>query len=147
MPEPDARSLASAWLAHAQADLRAARVLDAARDEADPFTACFHAQQAAEKALKAQLVALGLTVPYTHNLVALSARLPTGSAIQVATPDLALLSGYATEGRYAFDASTDHAPTWSDAEHAIEVASLVVSGVAAALTTSISKATPGEPLP
>ena len=32
---------------------------------------CYHAQQAAEKALKATLVARGLPFPYVHNLITL----------------------------------------------------------------------------
>ena len=37
----------------------------------DPWACCFHAQQAAEKALKAVLVAQGVEPPSIHNLVAL----------------------------------------------------------------------------
>jgi hypothetical protein len=39
------------------------------------------------------------------------------------------------------------APTWSDATHAIEVASIVAADVARALVTAISQAAPGGPRP
>ena len=53
----------SDWLAHAKSDLNIARL---ARDRADvlPAQVCFHAQQAAEKALKAVVMgAAGLVFP------------------------------------------------------------------------------------
>jgi hypothetical protein len=42
----------------------------------DPWACCVHAQQAAEKALKAVLVAQGDEPPFIHNLVALQALMP-----------------------------------------------------------------------
>ena len=62
MPEP----LACRWLRKALDDLRLA---EAAMDiGVDPGLAAFHAQQAAEKALKALLVAYGVPAPRTHDL-------------------------------------------------------------------------------
>ena len=46
------------WLTYAQADLHVAQLL-AAHASVPGRIACFHAQQAAEKALKAALVATG----------------------------------------------------------------------------------------
>ena len=55
------------WLRLAERDLQAAEVLLSVAGQ--QTTVCFHAQQAAEKALKASLVALGAEdVPRTHDL-------------------------------------------------------------------------------
>jgi HEPN domain-containing protein len=68
MKQPD-EGLASAreWLRYAQTDLRAAvALLDLPEQE---LTVCFHAQQAAEKALKAYLAWLSEEeIPKTHDL-------------------------------------------------------------------------------
>jgi HEPN domain-containing protein len=60
----DNRSRARAWLSNAGGDLRAVSVL---ADDL-PHLACFHAQQAAEKALKAVLTLREGDVPLTHVL-------------------------------------------------------------------------------
>lgn len=56
---------AEAWIRQAQNDLDAARCMAAAAFHAQ---ACYLAGQAAEKALKALLVAAGITPPYSHSL-------------------------------------------------------------------------------
>lgn len=58
------------WLVHAKSDLKYAQV---GRDQDDilPEQVCFHAQQSAEKALKAVLLFKGIPFPLTHNLRAL----------------------------------------------------------------------------
>jgi hypothetical protein len=62
----DRRDLARGWLMKAASDLAAAELVV---DGAGPYdTACFHAQQASEKALKALLAFNGLPVPRTHDL-------------------------------------------------------------------------------
>jgi len=61
---------------------------------------CFHAQQAAEKAVKAVLVCCGIAPPKTHNVERLIRLLP---ATMQRTPDLlasAALSDYASLTRY-----------------------------------------------
>ncbi len=62
---PDQRPDVLAWLHKAESDLQMA---DFAMTADLPDQACFHAQQAAEKALKSLLVADGRFVPRTHNL-------------------------------------------------------------------------------
>lgn len=53
------------WLRKAQSDLVA---MDASLNAGSLDTAGFHAQQAAEKYLKAFLVSAGIGFPFTHNL-------------------------------------------------------------------------------
>ena len=84
------RAEVQAWWALSASDLRVARVvLDLQPPEW--HVACFHAQQAAEKALKALLEAHELPVPRTHDLALLVQRLhalgPTG---EVAEPAIRL---------------------------------------------------------
>ncbi|MBE3577175.1 MAG: HEPN domain-containing protein [Limnochordales bacterium] len=70
---------AKEWIRYAQSDLRAAERL-LADDLVLAGISCFHAQQAAEKALKAVLVLYGIDFPRTHDLVLLSRLLPRGVA-------------------------------------------------------------------
>ena len=91
------------WLVKADHDLlNVANNLAAAEVPWD--TVCFHAQQAAEKSLKAVLVSRGVDPPRTHDLVALLARCAEHA------PDLADLEGacrtltaFAVSSRYPDD--------------------------------------------
>lgn len=90
------------WLAKAESDLTAARRL---LDVGGPFdAACFHAQQAAEKGLKAVLAGLDAPIPRTHNLEDLQALCVASTALvaatELATMDLSDLTPFAVESRY-----------------------------------------------
>lgn len=64
--------LVRGWLLKAESDLATARLVS---DGPGPYdTACFHAQQAAEKCLKAFLAHARLSIPFTHNLEELEQR-------------------------------------------------------------------------
>ncbi len=69
--------------------------------DVDPAVACFHAQQAAEKALKAVMCLHGLEFRRTHDLEALASML---SSIHVVSPidnqSFRRLTPYAVEFRY-----------------------------------------------
>lgn len=58
--------LVKGWISKADSDLENARLCIAANASLD--TACFHTQQAAEKFIKAYLMAYSLSVPFIHNL-------------------------------------------------------------------------------
>ncbi len=86
---------------------------------------CFDAQQAAEKALKAVLIALRVEFPYTHDLAQLLTLLQTnGVAVSDAIRQVARLSDYARIARYP----SARAPV-SESEYAaaIELAELAVA--------------------
>ena len=96
------------WLGRATDDLRLAEILIERLEGAVPEDeralaagALFFAQQAAEKAMKAFLVAEGQVPPRTHNVAALAeasaARAPELKPVLAATIKLA---GYATRLRY-----------------------------------------------
>ena len=58
--------LVKGWLLKAESDLANARMCLVAECSLD--TACFHAQQAAEKCIKAYLTAYEIDFPFIHNL-------------------------------------------------------------------------------
>lgn len=97
-PEPGSPA---AWLVYAQSDLalaRTGRVADVLLE-----TLCFHAQQAAEKALKGILVANGVAVPRTHALETLITLLPANAMSNNLALRAASLSVYAVNYRYPQD--------------------------------------------
>ena len=90
------------WLKFAMEDLRQAEIL-VKSEEATPRHACWLAQQAAEKALKAALVLEGISFPFRHNLNALRDLLPAGWGVKVHYPDLSQLTVWAIEACYPGD--------------------------------------------
>jgi HEPN domain-containing protein len=84
---------------------------------------CLAAQQAAEKAIKAVLVAADVDFPRTHDLERLLALLPRGTRLQAAELDLAGLSGWSVAGRYPGNLPD---ATFEDAEEAVAVAATIV---------------------
>ena len=98
----DRASHARQWPAKADSDLTAAQRLLAAGGPYDAV--CFHAQQAAEKGLKAVLACMDAAIPRTHNLEDLQALVvasaATDQASDLATTDLSDLTPFAVESRY-----------------------------------------------
>lgn len=92
-----------AWLRRANSDLSLAR-LAAASEDVLREDALFHAQQCAEKAIKAVLLKLAGQFPFSHDLDLLIERL---SDIAVQLPEYVLnggdLSQYAVQTRYPGD--------------------------------------------
>ncbi len=117
MSDPEVLGVLRRWLRYAEDDLRAAEVL--LEQGGVPRASCFHAQQAAEKAIKAVFVFLQVDFPFTHNLDRLRDLLPDGWTLKEDFPDLARLSAWAVEPRYPGDVieATHH-----DAETAVEQA-------------------------
>ncbi|GIV61113.1 MAG: DNA-binding protein [Rhodothermaceae bacterium] len=100
-PESPTPGSPADWLRRARSDLTLARL--SPPDGVLREDLCFHAQQAAEKALKALWVALEQPVPRTHNLKTLL----EGSTPRLAIPDsvrrAASLTVYAVLTRYPAD--------------------------------------------
>jgi HEPN domain-containing protein len=86
------------WLRHAYSDLALAGIMPLPQILLEQL--CFHAQQAAEKALKAILVAYNITVPRTHNLRTLFDLLPADVLVPSDIQEVAGLSDYAVASRY-----------------------------------------------
>jgi len=90
----------AAWLRKAENDLKNIR---ASLQSSDPAwdTVCYHAQQAAEKTLKAFLVARGVLPPRVHDLEELlSLCKDFDPSLDELTGDCGLLTDYGVEVRY-----------------------------------------------
>jgi len=88
------------WMSHAESDLRLARL--AAGDKTiRREQVCFHAQQAAEKAIKAVLLSRGIDFPLTHDIEELL-EIAEASLVKLpeAVREAGLLTPYAVETRY-----------------------------------------------
>jgi HEPN domain-containing protein len=93
--------LTAGWLRKAASDMMAA---EAAQNAGAPDAACFHAQQAAEKYLKAFLIDRGMEFPHTHNLPKLLGICGgQGQIFESVQSDAELLTPYAVQVRYDFD--------------------------------------------
>lgn len=87
------------WLRYAEEDLLAAEA--ALESEVMvPRHACWLAQQAAEKAIKAVLIFLQIDFPRRHDLDALRNLAPAGWQLKESHPDLTGLTEWAVEARY-----------------------------------------------
>lgn len=122
MSETDEESLRQ-WLEKADHDLIAARQI-LLHPEPPTDAACFHAQQAIEKALKALLISHRIPFPKTHNLLRLmdlvAAHPPD---LEPFRQDFTLINSFAVEFRYPADLDE---PTRSEAESAVSIAEQVV---------------------
>ena len=119
---------ASNWLRFAHDDLAAARTLLADSDLPSRI-ARFHAQQSAEKALKAQLIASAIPFKKTHDLVVLAGLQNTDISEELESIDLMLLHPWAVEARYP-----GNLPDVSDEEAALVVAT---AATVCAIATSL----------
>ncbi len=117
MTDPDLRREVAGWLRYARDDLGAAELL--IEHGGVPRAACFHAQQAAEKAIKACLLSLQEGVPRSHDLELLVAKLPEDWRLREDPSSLADLSAWAVEPRYPGDLPD---ATEEQAEAAVEQA-------------------------
>ncbi len=96
-----------AWVNKAETDHRVARRESRVRLHRPHDVICFHAQQCAEKYLKAVLVESAVPVPRTHNLILIWSLLPPGGPFPVRpSPGLARLTVAAVEYRYPGRAAT-----------------------------------------
>lgn len=88
------------WMDHAKSDLRLANL--AASDEyVRPEQACFHLQQAAEKAIKAVLLLRNIDFPLTHDIEELiTIAEQSGLVLPDEVREASILSPYAVEARY-----------------------------------------------
>lgn len=124
MNAPD--NISSEWLRRARSDLQLGRVALRAKGVL-PEDACFHAQQCAEKALKALLLKRGIDFPRTHVIeVLLDLFKANGVDIPTGVDEAFQLSGYAVQTRYPGEWEP---VTKAEARRAIELAALVLAWV------------------
>ena len=89
------------WLLHARSDLALAKI--SPPEDVMLEGLCFHAQQTAEKALKALLVSNNLEFPRTHNIGTLLDLLHETVSIPSEVEEAAGLTDYAVMTRYPGD--------------------------------------------
>jgi len=108
------------WIEHAEDDFENAKS-GIRRRKLSVYGACFHAQQCAEKYMKAMLVFKGKSFPMTHDLLIIN-NLLTSAGILTGLPedDLDTLSKFAVATRYP-----GSKPTLEDAKEAIEIAKTI----------------------
>jgi HEPN domain-containing protein len=97
-PEPGS---AADWLRRAHSDLALASI--ALPAEVLYTELCFHAQQAAEKGIKAVLVHYGIEFRKVHNIDYLLTLLPKGLLLPSEVEDAVTLTSYAVALRYPGD--------------------------------------------
>ncbi len=119
MSEHERNEILRQWIAKAENDLKNAEYT-LTMQEGCPFdTVCFHAQQCAEKFLKAWLLSLGIDFPKSHDLTELTALLPETCRFPISVDDCVELTDYATVTRYPGEWETLER---HDAERAVELA-------------------------
>lgn len=110
----------AAWIERAEEDYLVARSA-LRRKRPLAYSACFHAQQCAEKYLKALLVAKGAVFPKTHDLIVLRDLVEkAGVQVPVEARHLQILSDYAVWTRYPGED-----PSADDALESLEIAKQV----------------------
>ena len=97
-PEGHVSGSAVDWLRYAESDLEIARITQSPRILLEGL--CFHAQQAAERALKAVLVAHAIPFPRTHNIATLLDLVPLEIGLPSEVEAAAGLTDYAVLTRY-----------------------------------------------
>lgn len=123
----DAPGSAADWLRRARGDLAIAKA--PLPEGAFYEDLCFHAQQAAEKALKAVYLSNGWTFRYTHDLdTLLSELLEKGLTVPGDVRETDVLSRYAWEARYP---GLDEPIIEEEYQEAVKMAEAVLTWAAA----------------
>jgi HEPN domain-containing protein len=123
---PDPLRIAKQWAEKAEHDLTVAQHTLRLEKSCPYDMVCFHAQQCAEKYLKALLSFQKIDFPKTHDLTELLALLPVNLQSGFPPEELADLNPYAVEGRYPGEMETEDR---TDAKSAIELSLKVRSVV------------------
>ncbi len=119
-----------AWMKRARSDLQLGRVAVRSKGVL-PEDACFHAQQCAEKALKALLLHLDIEFPRTHAIEVLLDLLKVhGMEIPASVDDAFELTEYAVQARYPGEWEP---VTQAEAQRALELAARLLAWVEARL--------------
>ena len=98
MPERPEPGSPADWLRYARSDLALARMSASATVLLEKL--CYHAQQAAEKSIKAVLIRYEIAFPRTHNLQVLLELLPAMCPVPELVAKSVALTDYAVMSRY-----------------------------------------------
>jgi len=127
-------NLVRQWIEKAEHDLRTAEHTLKLKKNCPFDTVCFHAQQCAEKYLKALLVARGIPFPKTHDLRAIIQLAPAEIELGLEMDLLFTLTQYAVDSRYPEE---EEPITRPEAKQAVAVARQVREVVRAILPLSV----------
>ena len=92
-----------AWIKKAESDFKTAEHILTLKKSCPFDIVCFHAQQCAEKYLKALLVSRSLDFPKTHDLRLLMQRIPGDINLKLHIEEVVSLNRYTIEARYPGD--------------------------------------------
>lgn len=114
------------WLTHAKSDLKLAKIVREKEDvEILDEQICFHAQQAAEKALKAVLLFHEISFPFIHDLATMIRLLKDNNiSVPEELMDVITLTPYAIETRYP---GYSGKITTKDVDDAIDIAKVAIT--------------------
>ena len=118
-PIPQAREVARQWVEKAEHDLKTAEHTLTLHEGCPYDTICFHAQQCAEKYLKALLTFRGVAFQKTHEFTELVPLAPQDAHLDAVALELEELNPYAIETRSPGDWEPQ---TREDAERAVALA-------------------------
>ena len=121
------------WAAHADDDMRVAEHTLTLPDDCPYRLVAYHAQQCAEKYLKAYLVLRGIDFPFTHNLARLLELCSEQSAWREQLKDVEELTPFAITARYPGD---DEPVSEAEARRAVDIAARAREQVRAALSAA-----------
>jgi HEPN domain-containing protein len=124
------------WLTKAKSDLALVRLVLEKGADMEPWPAAFHAHQASEKALKAMLIARSIEPERKHDLVGLAESLPVDVSPGASGEELATLSKYSSDIRYAGPFEQPREPTWGEAEAAYVIANRILEAATAQIATA-----------
>lgn len=119
------------WFKHAQSDLNLACIRPPKGVLLELL--CFHAQQAAEKAIKAVLVHCRIEFPRTHNIGTLLDLLPESILLPQELEEAAILTDYAVLTRYPGDVE---AVELEEYQQAVKLAKSILSWAEQVLLSS-----------
>lgn len=95
------KPITAEWVEKAEGDFHTMERESRARKAPNYDAVCFHAQQCAEKYMKARLVEAGISFPKIHDLVAiLELVLPLAPKWEIFRKELATITDYAANFRY-----------------------------------------------
>ena len=122
------------WIAKAEADLQNAKLVLQAGAAGPTDTVAFHAQQCAEKYLKALLCSRGEDVPRIHDVETLLGLAGAWERVEMTVEESRLLTDYATVTRYP----GDYEPvSLVEADRAVELAERVRAAVRSEFPNSV----------
>ncbi|WP_337286488.1 HEPN domain-containing protein [Candidatus Methylomirabilis sp.] len=128
--QPEILHLVRQWIERAEEDLTNAQHTLTLHEHCPLTTVCFHAQQCAEKYLKALLTFHTVPFPKTHDLAELLRLVPETGSLTIPLKEIVVINRYAIEARYPGDWEPI---TRTEAERAVVIARTVRSAVRSAL--------------